>query len=470
MQTEEEQQENEKKAKEKRQTLFAQYELKQIVGDIKRSKLPRQLVSFLEIAEKNPFFYGTKGEKRREQLAKKFSWYKLLPIKNYLVHLQSLQVSEVSETTRAEIDAFKQCEGDVDPSIPEATKIVESSSSVSSESTEDGSVRIHRPPHKVSASNDEACELSDQFGGLSFAPPSFQPTPATKASPNRRQQGYQRTPPRQNQRTPPQNQRTPPRNQQTPGRQHSNRPPLFSPTTMDDSSSNESPVDTSNWIEIDVDLSKLERNREFEIFRLLGLRHNNHIRNAIHIRKLIAGEDRHLWSASIPHKYVDQSLWNRCILLTGPSQDHHARNNAEDYVIDMEASAQTVTLDAINGLRSDIKAAGKSRELMNYLLKFSEEIYLDNFTLANDKTYVPTEVTAIPHTFHLQGETYDSLTWYAYWTIAESGGRRVGLKSSTSRRDADIANRLASRRRAHTPAAPTPIAPTSGGDDSTVHN
>ena len=144
MQTEEEQQENEKKAKEKRQTLFAQYELKQIVGDIERSKLPRQSVSFLEIAEKNPFFYGTKGEKRREQLAKKFSWYKLLPIKNYLVHLQSLQVSEVSETTRAEIDAFKQCEGDVDPSIPEATKIVESSSSASSESAASQSFRFQR--------------------------------------------------------------------------------------------------------------------------------------------------------------------------------------------------------------------------------------------------------------------------------------------------------------------------------------
>ena len=177
------------------------------------------------------------------------------------------------------------------------------------------------------------------------------------------------------------------------------------------------------WI-IHVDTHHPERNREFDINYVRGKVHAMHKLNVYHIRIRIAIQDRHLWSAYIPHELPDEmdSALGHCLMIKGPLRPHCFRDAEAYHCKDVcKATFETHTASQLEIKRS----IGQRCAIVYWLLVFPDGVEIDNTIISGDRKAVIGTIRGMKELVETKKGPKEVLEQAICWEVAEKGGQRI---------------------------------------------
>jgi hypothetical protein len=166
---------------------------------------------------------------------------------------------------------------------------------------------------------------------------------------------------------------------------------------------------------ININIQYPERNREFDVVHFQNFEHNNYIRAGFHIRRSIAFQDRHLWTAKL--FTGDPAIQDRSILIKGPSRDfwltkpdlYHRNGTCKSTKYAHMASSVAIVGDV-------------ERQFTYWLLVFPEPIVLDSGIFSGDPFEVERGVVGM----QTREENIDFRGVVVFWRVSEKyGGCRL---------------------------------------------
>lgn len=261
------------------------FEIKNILQDVEAFGVPRNQVKFSAICDANPALYGESKSDQRVKFTKFWSGnLKSIPIKKYKQRLDEFRV-QPSASTLKEIELQEN--------------------------------------EAVDEDEDDMIILSDSLNNLSFGQDNRvnfanMNSPPTLRTPNRNHSKMgliKPSPGVPGWASPAQSVAGTAAISASTGWDSLSMTDTFDPETMSLTSdgTKEKPF------VIFVDNEYPERHREFDIQYVEDVEHNQYMRNAYHIRKEVAIQDREKWCATIPHGRYPH-LAGRIVQIRGPSR------------------------------------------------------------------------------------------------------------------------------------------------------
>jgi hypothetical protein len=348
---------------------------------IEETAKPRNEVSLIDICERFPGVFGTKGDAKRRNIQFHFNNLKRKRIRSWADYLDRFQVPHGEATIRLLRELGQQ------PSPPSPVGLLEAQS----------------PP------SDGADILNSAFGNLSIRE-ELPPQPV-QSPPLRRRFSF----------STPTEMETP--DIPTPGWTD---PPSSAMVTRDPSSN--PPSDPSSFLGsktnphiIQVDPEFPEKHREFDIEFVERMKHGDYFRSGYHIRTEVGVKDPDLWSATMCQ---EAGYENRAVLVKGPARSCWFRNVDQYHRRDF----CTKTKEAHSSTESMLAFDKKICREQYWLLVFKEDVLLDNVIFSGDPFYV--EKKSIGLKEEIQGvECRSSMV---YWIIAKKHG---GFRRLEERKD-----------------------------------
>jgi hypothetical protein len=178
---------------------------------------------------------------------------------------------------------------------------------------------------------------------------------------------------------------------------------------------------------INMDPSRPENNREFDISYIPMKTVNGYIRNIVHIRVDSAPGDHELWKMTVPPGALRQ------LLIRGPSRSLLYKDEAK-----FHRKKTCMVTYGIHAMVAEEIRMSPHRLFSFWLIQFPPEITLDNGVLSDDQIEVPRKKVGMSlndQETGIKGINYNSMI--VYWEIAE---KRAGIRVEAKEKEEDAAS------------------------------
>jgi hypothetical protein len=397
------------------------HQVQRCLQDIEDSSLCYKDVDFLTICNDDIRHYGEPGGEKRRAFQMKVGYYKKWPVQKYVAFLDENGVTPSATTLRflREAPPQEQMRGEDEDEAEEQRDDGDGDD-------DDGMDGLASDLDRM-AMEDDAADAN---------PPA--PPPAPASTPNRSPPSHAaarspmvspppfKSPARATARMSPARYGSPPRARRTLARFGS---PVRAPAptldfqTVYGGGDTEPNGSAANPFCILVDSTRPERHREFDIERVVKIKHNGFEYNRYHVHTPIAVPDYDHWEAFIPQELPKhlRKYKNRAILVRGPAQSFWLRNNTR-YHRKQECEQ---TLNSHKGTHLEIEQ-DPDRFFKWILLVWRSAVVLDNSTFSGH----PTKIDKTLVSMEAEAEDYDNETgkklygMNVFWRIAEKYGSR----------------------------------------------
>ena len=380
----------------------------ELLRDVEKLNKSRQSLRFVSICDRYPNTYGESGSLLRRAFQTKWSYFKKLPIDQYVSRLKELKV-QPSDKTYQELGESQKSATEEEKKEPETKpEKKEPNGEDASDCT---------PPD---SDEEYTVDSAEGFGLNAITDAIIPPTRALSKQPTKKVVAFAEA-----RRSTPTPTHSVPLETAPPSKivDSSTRTPLivdnkkmsvpdltssFLSLEVTNSSSRVLEGTKENPFVIYVDLDHPERNREFEVFYVTDMVYNEHTWNSVYIHRSIlpGSSDYTTWEAQIPKPEEYTHIPGPKVLIKGVSRDFWLRNVRRYHSHPRMGPRCKAFIQEHNKTYFAVKGS-KERKMAYWILVFPSKIVLDNSVLAGEEYEVPTEM--IPLTINHEEEDDDEV-------------------------------------------------------------